>query len=66
MTPHRFDALSGVLGVIAVVGGLAVATGSTDRLTTGNAWWLAVGVLAVGLVVVASALRRVRDERADV
>lgn len=63
MNPHRFDALSGVLGVIVLVLGLVVTTGSTDHLTTDGGWWLALGVLALGLVVVTSAVRRVTDER---
>ena len=58
MTPHRFDPLSATLGVIAVVLGLVVATGSIDRLADGGGGWLALGVLAIGLVVVGSAARR--------
>lgn len=58
MTPHRFDPLSATLGVIAVVFGLLVATGSVDRFADGGGGWLAVGVLALGLVVVGSAARQ--------
>jgi hypothetical protein len=58
MSPHRVDPLSAVLGVISVAIGLIVATGSVDRLTRGGGGWLALTVLAMGLVVVGSAVRQ--------
>ncbi|MGY6501679.1 MAG: hypothetical protein ACXIVQ_12425 [Acidimicrobiales bacterium] len=62
MNPHRFDPVSAVLGAIAVAVGLLVATDSYDRLDTQGGWWLALGILALGIAVVASAARRLRSD----
>ena len=58
MTAHRFDPWSAALGVVAVVVGVLVATGSTTRLADDGGWWLTIAVFAIGVIVAGSAMRR--------
>jgi hypothetical protein len=52
MTPHPFDPLSAVLGVLAVAAGVAVMVGGAATFEAGGGWWLAITALVVGVVLV--------------
>lgn len=51
MTAHRFDPLSAVLGIVAVITGVLVILGSTDPLSTNLGPWLTLGALAIGVAL---------------
>ncbi len=57
MTPHRFDPISALFGGVAVVLGLVVMTDSVDRIQVDGGWWAALGALALGVAIIASAAR---------
>jgi hypothetical protein len=58
MKRHPFDALSALLGAVAVTAGIVVTTGSVDRLDADPGWWLALGALVLGLGLVPWTRRR--------
>jgi uncharacterized membrane protein YkgB len=51
MIAHRFDPLSAVLGIVAVITGVLVMLGSTDPLSTNLGPWLTLGALAIGVAL---------------
>lgn len=51
MPAHRFDPLSAVLGIVAIITGVLVMLGDTDPLSTNLGPWIAVGALAIGVVL---------------
>lgn len=50
MRPHRFDPISGSLGLVAVTAGILVTVDAVRSIDAG--WWLAVGALVIGLGLV--------------
>ncbi len=51
MTAHRFDPLSAVLGIVAVITGVLVMLGDTDPLSTNLGPWITLGALAIGVAL---------------
>lgn len=51
MTAHRFDPLSAVLGIVAIIIGVLVTLGDTDPLSTNLGPWIALGALAIGVAL---------------
>jgi hypothetical protein len=58
MHAHRFDPISAVLGVVAVIIGAVVMLGATDPLSTDLGPWIAVGALALGIALLPWGRRR--------
>ena len=64
MHRHRFDPVSAVLGVLAIVTGLLVATGALFGSTAADiGWWLAAAGFATGLAIVPWGALRTGDDR---
>lgn len=64
MTTHRFDPVSLLLGVITVVGGVAATNSRLGRLVNDRPdALLPIIVLAVGVVAIAVAARRLVGNR---
>jgi hypothetical protein len=51
MTAHRFDPLSAVLGIVAIVTGVLVMLGDTNPLSSDFGPWIAIGALAIGIAL---------------
>lgn len=51
MAAHRFDPLSAVLGIVAIVTGVLVVLGDTNPLSSNFGPWIAIGVLAIGIAL---------------
>ena len=51
MTAHRFDPLSAVLGIVAIITGILVMLGDTDPLSTNLGPWITLGALAIGVAL---------------
>ena len=51
MTAHRFDPLSAVPGIVAIIIGVLVMLGDTDPLSTNLGPWIAIGALAIGVAL---------------
>jgi hypothetical protein len=51
MTAHRFDPLSAVLGIVAIVTGVLVVLGDTNPLSSDFGPWIAIGALAIGIAL---------------
>jgi hypothetical protein len=58
MQRHAFDPVSAALGVIAITLGLLVTSGSIERVDRDGGWWLAFGMLVIGLGLVPWSRRR--------
>ena len=58
MTPHRFDPISAVLGIVAIVAGILVMLGDTDPFSSDLGPWIAVGVLSIGIALLPWGRRR--------
>lgn len=58
MHAHRFDPLSAVLGVVAIVAGILVMLGDTDPLSSNLGPWIAIGALGIGIALLPSGRRR--------
>lgn len=49
---HRFDPISGALGVIAVVLGALVVSGQLAGVGGESGWWIAVAAVIIGLAII--------------
>lgn len=58
MTAHRFDPLSAVLGIVAIVTGALVMLGDTNPLSSNFGPWIAIGALAIGIALLPWGRRR--------
>lgn len=61
MRSHRFDPVSGVLGLVALVVAIMVMAGSTVPFDADVGPWLALIALAFGVVLLPWGLRRAND-----
>ncbi len=52
MDRHPIDIVSAALGTLVVVLGGLVAAGALGDVDSGNGWWIALGVLIVGLAII--------------
>jgi len=58
MQSHRFDPVSAILGLIALVAGIMVMSGATVPFDADVGPWLAVVALAFGVVLLPWGMRR--------
>jgi len=58
MTAHRFDPISAVLGIVAIVIGVLVMLGDTDPFASGLGPWITIGALAIGIALLPWGRRR--------
>jgi uncharacterized membrane protein YidH (DUF202 family) len=64
MTPHRFDPVSFVAGVVVVAFALFFLTGTRTPTDVGTTWLWPVLILTPGALLVLGGVRRVLEDRA--
>lgn len=65
MQDHELDPVSGALGLIALVAGGLVVTGSVEQLDVHGLWIGVVVAALVGVILLGAATRQLRNETGD-